>query len=312
MALTLEEAAKLSNDVLIQGVIDTIVKEGGLLARLPFIEMVGNSLQYNRETTLPNAQWMAVGDTWQEGTGTVTQKSAVLRILGGDADVDKYLAQSRSNINDLEAEVLVRKAKALSHEFDETVVYGKNSATPNQPDGLHAMISTDATAQQVHAGSSTTPGVLTLAKLDEMIDLVKPGKPDLLMMSRRTRRGLSAYARVLTSPVTFEINQFGQRVAFYDGVPIVVNDFIKDTETISASAYALPTGGTATTVFALKLGAPSEFYGFTNGGLQVERIGALETKDATRHRVKMYVGLALGGPLAIARLDGISSGAVSA
>ena len=33
-------------------------------------------------------------------------------------------------------------------------------------------------------------GALTLPLLDELVDMVKPGKPELLLMSRRTRRGL--------------------------------------------------------------------------------------------------------------------------
>ena len=47
MALTLAEAAKLSNDVLQAGVIETVVKESPVLQVLPFIEIVGNGLTYN-------------------------------------------------------------------------------------------------------------------------------------------------------------------------------------------------------------------------------------------------------------------------
>ena len=49
MALTLTEGAKLSNDVLQQGVIETVIKDSPILQRLPFIEIVGNGLTYNRE-----------------------------------------------------------------------------------------------------------------------------------------------------------------------------------------------------------------------------------------------------------------------
>ena len=49
MALTLAEASKLSNDVLLQGVVETIVKDSPVVQRLPFIEIVGNGLTYNQE-----------------------------------------------------------------------------------------------------------------------------------------------------------------------------------------------------------------------------------------------------------------------
>jgi hypothetical protein len=48
MALTLAEAAKLSNDMLLQGVVETIVKDSPVLQQLPFIEIVGNGLTYNQ------------------------------------------------------------------------------------------------------------------------------------------------------------------------------------------------------------------------------------------------------------------------
>ena len=48
MALTLAEAAKLSNDILLQGVVETMVKDSPILQELPFIEIVGNCLTYNQ------------------------------------------------------------------------------------------------------------------------------------------------------------------------------------------------------------------------------------------------------------------------
>ena len=41
MALTLAEAAKLSNDVLLAGVIETVIQDSPVLQTLPFIEMKG-------------------------------------------------------------------------------------------------------------------------------------------------------------------------------------------------------------------------------------------------------------------------------
>jgi len=54
MALTLAEASKLSNDMLLQGVVETIVKDSPILQRLPFIEIVGNGLTYNQVETIDN------------------------------------------------------------------------------------------------------------------------------------------------------------------------------------------------------------------------------------------------------------------
>src|SRR4030042_199235 len=87
MALTLAEAAKLSMDVLLKGVIETVVKESSVLQKMPFIDVVGNSLKYNRENALPTVAFYAVGDTWAESTPTFNQMTAALTTLGGDADL---------------------------------------------------------------------------------------------------------------------------------------------------------------------------------------------------------------------------------
>jgi HK97 family phage major capsid protein len=308
MALTLTEAAKLSNDVVRQGVIETVVKESRVLDVLPFIEMAGNALTYNRENAMATAAFFDVGDTWSESTPTFTQVMATLKILGGDADVDQYIATTRSNVQDIEAAVLELKAKAVAHEFEDEFVYGAVASDPKGFDGLHALT---PAAQQVHQGSGTTPAALSLKKLDEAIDLVKPGKPDLLMMTRRTRRGISAYARALTSPVAYESAGFGRRVMFYDGIPVIDSDFMVDTEAISSAAFSAKTGGASSSIFAVKLGE-GRLAGLTNGGIQVEEVGALETKDARRWRCKWYVSLALFSTLALSRLDGISSADVVA
>jgi hypothetical protein len=120
MALTLAESAKLSQDMLLTGVIETVIKDSPILQALPFIEMVGNGLTYNRENTLPTAGFYAMGDTWDESTHTFTQVTASLKILGGDADVDNFIKATRSNLQDLEATVVELKAKATRDKFEET------------------------------------------------------------------------------------------------------------------------------------------------------------------------------------------------
>ena len=62
MALTLVEAAKLSNDVLQRGVIETFARNSAVLELHPFMEIAGNSYKYNQEQTLPGIAFRAVND----------------------------------------------------------------------------------------------------------------------------------------------------------------------------------------------------------------------------------------------------------
>ena len=303
MAYTLTEAEKYAQNQLLAGVVETIVRECPMLAGLPFIEVTGNALKYLRETTLAPAAWYAAGDTWSEGTQTVTEVTVALKILGGDADVDKFLQQSRANPNDLEAEAVIAKSKALAHEWEDVVIYGDTAADAKKFDGLHKLV---PTAQQLHAGSGSTGGAGALTSLDQLIDLVRPGKPDALVMSRRSRRGLSALRRSQGHVLDSDVDAFGRRVEFYDGVTIFVSDFVTDTETIASGAFSAKTGGATSTIFALRFG-DGGLLGIESGGIQVERIDPLETKDAVRNRLKWYVSLALLSTLGVARYDGITS-----
>lgn len=136
-----------------------------------------------------------------------------------------------------------------------------------------------------------------LEKLDELVDTVRGGKPDMLLMSRRTRRTLSNLARA-TGLLETDHDEFGHAIQYYDGVPVGVNDYISNAKTV----------GTATdcsTIFALQFGEGGMVGLSGPGGLTVERVGSLESKDATRIRVKWYVSVALFNQLKLARLTGV-------
>ena len=60
MPLTLAESAKLSQDMLQRGVIETIIEDSPMLRYLPWIQVEGNSFKYNQEATLGGASFYAV------------------------------------------------------------------------------------------------------------------------------------------------------------------------------------------------------------------------------------------------------------
>jgi hypothetical protein len=304
MALTLAEAAKLSNDMLLQGVVETIVKDSPVLQRLPFIEIAGNGLTYNQELTLPDIDFYDVGDTWTESTPTFQQLTANLKIMGGDADVDNFLKSTRSNIQDLEAAVIELKAKALRNKFEDIFIYGNSAVNAKQFDGLKKLINTGSSSSRVIA-MGATGAALTLDKVDELIDAVKGGKPDMLLMSRRTRRKINALVRAAGAMTQTERDAYGNFIQLWDGVPLGVNDWILDTHVLTSSVETATTGGTCSTIYAVQFGEGA-LCGLTGPGhLQVEPVGALETKDASRTRVKWYVSLALFSSIKAAALIGV-------
>ena len=358
MALTLPEASKLSNDVLLIGVIETIIKDSPILDKLPFIEIVGNGLTYNRELTLPTVDFYNTGDPWAESTPTFEQITSVLRILGGDADVDNFIKATRSNLQDVEAAVIELNAKAIRHEFEKTFIDGLGTSGVKDFAGLDALVPVHAdwVADTVYAvgdyciattfngwryqvtaiagdfkshattepvwpttegeeivddqvtwacrrcpsiESGTNGATLTLAFLDELIDKVLGGKPDLLLMSRRSRRKINALSRAAGAYLTTERDEFGNFIDLYNGIPVGVSDWILDNVTQGSSSVT-------SSIYAFQMGEGA-LCGLSSPGLiQVERVGQLEGYDATRTRIKWYCGLALFSQVKLGRLYGVT------
>ena len=94
MALTLVEAAKLqSGDVYKQGVIEMFAMMSAILMTLPFEDIQGNAVKYNREETLPGIGFRGVNEGFTESTGVLNPMVESLFIAGGDLDVDRFIVQ---------------------------------------------------------------------------------------------------------------------------------------------------------------------------------------------------------------------------
>lgn len=294
MALTLVDAARLTTDLLVRGVIETILEDSPVLQVLPFETIQGNSLKYTMEVSPGTAQFYAVNAIWTEGAATFATRTTNLAILGGDVDVDNFLQRTMSDQTDQRATQIALKAKAVRRAFEQAFVTGDAAVDPNSFDGLRKLI---PASQVLDAGANGAS--LTLAMLDQLIDLVRGGKPDLLLMSRRTRRKLKSLLQASTHYVETG-DQFGRRVMLYDGIPVVHSDFVPDDETLGS-------GTNLSSIYALQFGWGDALGGLQNGGIEVVDVGQLESKDAVRTRIRWYVGLALFRDNACARLRGISA-----
>lgn len=295
MPLTLAESAKLSQDLLRRGVVETIVEDSPILQEMPFLDVAGNSYRYNQENTLGGAAFHPVNGAWTEGTATFTEKTASLVILGGDADVDNFIQRTRSNVTDQRAIQTQLKAKSVARKFEEAFIAGDASSDPNSFDGLRVLV---PTAQTLAAGAAG--GALTLPLLDQLIDLVQGGKPDLLLMSKRSRRKLKSLLQASNHYIERGESSFGRQVMLYDGVPVEVSDWVPTDETLGA-------GSNLSSVYALHFGEADGLVGLQNGGVEVVDVGQLESKDASRVRIRWYVGLALLRDSAVARLQGVNA-----
>ena len=205
--------------------IETIVTESMLLELLPFMEVTGTAVTYNREATMPAATFYDVGDTWTEATPTFTQVTATLKILGGDADVDNFLQATYADPNDIEAEVIASRAKSVAYMFNDTFFNGDSAVDAKSFDGLTKAVPAAQTGRRggERRGADARP--------DGPGDRPgEAGRPDALLMSKRSRRKLSALRRASGNLLEVDRTDFGRRALFYDGIPIVVDDNQPDNE----------------------------------------------------------------------------------
>lgn len=319
MAITLAQANLYTVANLQKGIIETIIEAGReVIDRLPFETALGTSFDYDRESTLPGVDFYSPNETITESSGTVARVSTTLKKMVGDSDLDKFLRATKSDKMSIESDYVRMATKALTRLFLQKFIYGSTTTNAKEFDGLHSLVSTSSPTMTVASASDANGAALSLAKLDQLVDLIKPGKPDALIMSKRTRRRLSGALRINTVAgyITFDKDEFGSRLMFYDNIPIIVSDYVLDTEsTTAAGAYSDGTSDDQSSVFAVKFGAVTE------GGLagiqssqiaELERIDPVQDKDAIRFRVKWYVALALGNLYSLARYHGVLDGAVTA
>lgn len=303
MALTLLEAAKLSNDVLQRGVIETFARNSVIFELLPFQEIAGNAYKYNQEGTLPGIAFRGENEGYTESVGVINQASEGLYILGGDVDVDKFIVATRGNLQDIRAIHTGMKSKALSLAYTKTFFKGDHTTNVKEFDGLEKRL----TGSQVIDGKD---GNLTLAMIDELIDAVE-GEPDVLLMSKAMRREVKKILQNSQHYIENGSDAFGRPVSTYGGIPIrIVETDAAGQEILGFSE--LNKAGTANdtaSIYAVKFGAEEFVSGLRNGNVNVRDLGEIDAKPVFRTRIEFYCGMAVFHPRAAARLQYVKKSA---
>ncbi|ETY72218.1 major capsid protein [Bifidobacterium moukalabense] len=318
MALTLAESAKLSQDTLAKGVLETFVQTSPILDRIPFMEVAGNAYAYDEEATLPGVAFRSVNEAYTESTGTVNQKSEKLVILGGDADVDRFIQQTRSNVNDQRAEQTALKVKAISYKFQETFFTGDSSVDTKSFDGLRKRLTGKqvidaATNGMPILGSSNADIHQFLDKLDELLAAV-PGinsANGAIYASAAIIRKIGSAMRHISYDTTLQQDIAGKRVMQWNGIPILEAGQTPAGKEILDTTETQGTATNTASIYAVKFGqseGDQGVTGLTNGGVMVEDLGQLQEKPAYRTRIEFYCGLGVFSGKAAARLKGVLNG----
>ena len=309
MALTLIEAAKIAkgNDETYRAsVIELFAMNSDLLQALPFENITGNALTFNREKTLPSTGFRGVNEGYTESTGKFDKITESLAIAGGDLDVDKFLVDTGGSDQRTVQEGL--KIKSLSLGITKELIKGSIATNSKSFDGLQAKLTGD---QLIAAGATANGTPLSLTKLDELIDAVE--NPTALLMNKSLRRRLTQAARTTTVGgfITYDTDAFGRQVTKYNDLPIIIADKDADNADIMAFDEVCSSGtATGTSLYCLSL-SDDGVVGLQNGVMDVRDMGEIEAKPVFRTRVEWYISLAIMRVRAGARMWTISDAAIT-
>lgn len=298
-SVTLAQAKLLGLDDLGAGVAETIVTVNPVFEVLPFNTTVGNAYVYNRELTIGDVQVLGIDGTITAKTqATVAQKTQALTTIIGDAEVNGLImAQGVGTTagNDPVAYAIASKSKGVAREYQRLMAVG-DSGTANEFDGLVTLINSSD-----FSGQKLATAALSFEHVDSLLGLVKSKGTtvDFLMGNLAVENKLKALARALNGGVLEWATMGGSRVFMYAGIPFYRNDYLASADQDGVTA------GTQQHLFAGNFDDGSRTVGISGvmpvaGGIQVQPIGASETKDNDIYRIKMYGTFAAHSVLGLA------------
>lgn len=330
---SLAEAQKLVQSELLAGVVQEVYEEGQLLQKLPVMVIDSKSITYNREGTLPSAAFYDIHEQipWSADTN-FTAVEASLKITARQDILDKFMLKTYKNPNDYRTIILQSLRKGVMRTIEDKLIYGNVDNDPAEFDGIGHMLPADiaggeawatANTQAYDMGGSAAP--VTMKVLRELIDAVRP-KPSILLMTRTMRNTLSATAfekgLVLanTNPVrtlTGGADVFGARVDYFDGIPIVISDYLQDETDNTVNKDSGNDSGISS-IWAIRFGSVMDgglslIVGGDTGGMDffnMVELENLEDYDAGGIRLVAYCALAQGSSKATAVIHSIDEDGV--
>lgn len=308
-SLTLVEAAKVQQNPLIRGIIQSVVTVNYMYELLPFDQITGNALLYSRENALGGVAPIGVGGgsnvipAAAKTPATFTPVTTPLKAMIGDAMVDHFVQVTSSNSNNQTALQIASKAKSLGREYQRQLILGDSSVNALEFDGLAKLMP----AGQILAAASAD---LTFDLMDALISKVKAkdGAVDFMMGPDQFIRKYMAMLRALGGAAIGEVIRLpdGQQIPLYRGIPLLRNDYI-------------PTAGTGanttTDVYAGTFDDGSRKVGIAGltsevqSGIFVSTVGEAEDTNDIISRLRFYASLAVFSELGIAKLETVKTGA---
>lgn len=306
-SLTLVESAKIQQNPLIQGVIESIVTVNKIYNFIPFDAIVGNALQYSRENAIGGVAPVGIGGgsnsipAGAKTPATFTPVTTPLKALIGDALVDHFIDTTMSNNNDQTGVQVASKAKGLGREYQRQLILG-DSTDPLEFDGLAKLTPAGQTVEAASAAYS-------FDFLDEAMSLVKSkdGTVDFMMMPDIAIRKHMALLRALGGASINEVITLpdGSTVPTYRGVPMFRNDWIPVSGAVGSKITDVYMG--CFDDGSRKVGIAG-LTSLVQNGIFVSYVGEAESSNDTITRLRFYASMAIFSELGISKINDVKVG----
>lgn len=305
--MTMLEAAKNHADPKVEAVSRWIVEASPILEYLPMKSINGAAYRYDTESYLGGIAFRGVGGSYTANNGIINPQYEGLTIMGGEVTIDRFEVKQMSNLRDLKGDRFRMKARAAGIKFSETFFEGDSAVDPHAFDGLRKRLPIGST-QALTAG--VNGAALTLAKLDQLLDMViGDNSQKVLFMNKTLRRKILALVAAENGSFRIDTMQdsFHRTQKAYSDAMIRVVEREDDGSTFLDFDEAAEDGGAdCSSIYCMRFG--SEFVmGITgvDGLPDVVDFGEMEARPAHLGRIEQYVGLCIKHPRACARMHSI-------
>ena len=298
MAVTLAQSAANEPDLFRRGA-QEVASTHPVWDRIWWESIAGNSYAYNKDRILPGTAFRTVNEAYVESTGLVNQDTESIVILGGDADVDRFIEKTRTaNREVLLAGQIKMKIESAHRTYVNEMFNGDVVVNPKGFDGLRKRL----VGKQVLDSAVAVTNSAFLSELDLLLGLVPDA--DAIYTTTEVLARVKGLGRQVGG-AEYVMNEItGKREFTWNGVP-----FVDPGEYWDGSKILSHDATNGSDMYAVKFADSMEsegVLGITNGGLQTYEVGELQEKPAYRGRVEFYAGLVAQGGRAAARLRGIT------
>jgi hypothetical protein len=313
--VSLIEFAKESQDPLVKAVAMTLIEESQPMKYIPW-ETIG--LLYKkmlRVQTLPSVGRRKLNAAWSSATGTTEPLTEGISLIGGNVDIDKEMVEGNQTIEDIRRIHTELKVKAMSYEFNDTFVNGAMVSDEDDIDGLKARCNrSDMSAQKILSATSTNyiddtqaHALAFLKEMDKLTYAIDGHTPTFMVTNSMGLRTINSALRI-ADVLDKTKDQFGQLVTMW-GTSIPIYDIgVKANQSTLVMADELITGLAGSdyfSIYAVKIGEGTDFWGIQKHALEVKDAGLLEDQVTYRTNVNWPVGFAQINKRSIARLYGV-------